>query len=106
MSEIAYKTYFIFRYVLLKLLLIVEFLIFLRFALKFFGAGVEALAVRIVFQVTDPLVFPFRGIFSDFRWGDYWLETASLSALAGYLVFVFLVITFLKIFIHENRVNY
>jgi hypothetical protein len=81
---------------ILKLFYLLEFFLFLRLILKFFGASKTALVVKQIYQGSGFFVSPFDHIFSNIVLSrGYFIETATLAAMFGYAILVYI---FLKLF--------
>jgi uncharacterized protein YggT (Ycf19 family) len=65
---------------------VLEVLLLLRFVFKLTGANANQQLVRALYDVTEPLVRPFQGIFPDLA-GPPVIEIAALLAI----VFLFLI---------------
>jgi YggT family protein len=63
---------------------VVDVLVGLRFLLKLLGASIASPFVALVYELSRPLVAPFRNIFPVSAQGAYVFEPASLVALAIY----------------------
>lgn len=63
---------------------VIEVLIALRFALKLFGANVEAGFVQMVYGVSGIFMAPFEAIFSTQRVAATTFEWSALAAIAVY----------------------
>lgn len=85
-----------FSLLLKRLLLLAEIVLFLRLLLKFLGANPNAFAVGHFYKYTDFLVWPFKGIFPNVFLGGGLIETATLSAMVGYAIIVFILVKLFK----------
>ena len=65
---------------------IVDILIAARFLGKLLGASSQSAFVNFIYQVSSPLVAPFKGIFGNSGSGTNSFETASLVAIVVYAV--------------------
>jgi uncharacterized protein YggT (Ycf19 family) len=65
---------------------VVDILIAARFLGKLLGASSQSAFVNFVYQVSSPLVAPFKGIFGNSGSGANSFETASLVAIVVYAV--------------------
>jgi YggT family protein len=63
---------------------LVDVLVALRFVLKLFGASLASPFVTLVYNLTAPLVRPFRDIFPVSGSGAFVFEPAALVALVIY----------------------
>ncbi len=64
---------------------VLEVLLFIRFALKFLGANADQGLVVTIYAMTDPLVAPFRGIFSQPA-GTPVVEIAALLSIIFFVL--------------------
>lgn len=72
-------------------------LVALRFLLLLFGAANTGI-VNLVYQLTDPLVAPFQGLFSNVSVeGGARLELASLFAILAILILAYIVAGFFRL---------
>jgi len=86
-----------------RLLGLVELFLFLRLLLKFLNASPKALAVDFIYGYTDILILPFKFILPDIYWPKGCLiETATISAMIGYVIAVYIIFQLLKLFSEEN----
>jgi len=65
---------------------VVDILIAARFLGKLLGASSQSAFVNFIYQVSGPLVAPFKGIFANAGSSSNSFETASLVAIAVYAV--------------------
>src|SRR5256885_14086298 len=65
---------------------VVDILIAARFLGKLLGASTQSAFVSFIYQVSSPLVAPFKGIFANVGSSSNSFETASLVAIAVYAV--------------------
>ncbi len=84
--------------VILRLLFLLEIILFSRFLLKFLSANPKAIIVGLIYKTTDVIIFPFKFIFPNIHWNGYLIETATLSAMIGYALAVFIIFKLLRIF--------
>ncbi len=63
---------------------LVESILAIRFLFKLLGASLEASFVRLIYDITAPLVAPFHGIFNTAAEGRSILEPESLVAMLIY----------------------
>ena len=87
-------TFYIFK----RLLSLLEIFLFLKLLLKFLDANPQALVVNLIYQYSDILVSPFNFIFPNFYWRGYFIETATISAMIGYALAVFIIFRLLRLF--------
>ncbi len=75
----------------------------LRFVLKLFGANETASFVRWIYEVTQPLLSPFKGIFSVLKLeqGSY-LEWSTLFAIIAYLTLGYFLTWIVKIIQNDS----
>ncbi len=91
------KIYSIIKRAIKKLLILTELFLFIRLALKFLNANPKALVVNLVYKYSDVLISPFNFIFPNIYYNNKVIETATISAMIGYgiLVFVFFKLLYL-----------
>jgi len=65
---------------------IIDVVIAGRFLGKLLGASSQSAFVSFIYQVSSPLVAPFKGIFGNSGSGTNSFETASLVAMVVYAV--------------------
>jgi len=65
---------------------VVDIFIAARFLGKLLGASTQSAFVSFIYQVSAPLVAPFKGIFANVGTSSNSFETASLVAIAVYAV--------------------
>ncbi len=88
-SMLVYIVNFIFGLAALGLLL--------RFLFRLFGANTESPFVAFLYNSTNPLLSPFRGIFEPYvADGRFVFEFSTLIAIAIYLLLAWLIIEFIK----------
>ncbi|KPJ57222.1 hypothetical protein AMJ49_01255 [Parcubacteria bacterium DG_74_2] len=98
-SRIPSKIYSTIFLLITKLFQLLELFLFLRLTLKFLGANQKALVVAFIYEYTNPFVSPFYFIFSDIYLPEgYLIDTATLSAIIGYAILVYVIFQFLKLF--------
>ncbi len=86
-------------YVIKRLFFLLEFFLFIRLTLKFLGANPKTPAVELIYQYSDILVSPFNFIFPNIYWPrGYLIETATISAMIGYAIAVFVIVKLLRLF--------
>lgn len=76
---------------------VIEVLLLVRFALKLFGANAEQGMAAAIYGITEPLVAPFRGIFSQPE-GTQLVEIASLLAIIFFVLVAALVVAVVRAF--------
>jgi hypothetical protein len=82
-----------------RLLILLEFFLLLRLILKFLGANPQAVIVDLFYGASDFFVSPFQSIFQDIYWPTgYLIETATVSAMIGYALALFIVFRILRLF--------
>lgn len=97
------KIYSMIFYIIKKLLVLTEIFLFLRLALKFFSANPETFIVNLIYKSTDIIILPFESIFPDIHWPEgFLIETATISAMIGYLMGVFIIFQLLRLFSRNN----
>lgn len=97
-TYVVKRTYFLFRYVIKRILILVEILLSLRLILKFLGASQDSIIVDLVYKGSDFIVSPFKFIFEDIYWLDFFVETSTVSAMVGYALAVIIIFQLLKFF--------
>lgn len=65
---------------------VVDIFVAARFLGKLFGASSQSAFVNFIYQVSSPMVAPFKGIFGDGGTSTNSFETASLVAIVVYAV--------------------
>ena len=65
---------------------VVEIFVAARFLGKLFGASSQSAFVNFIYQVSSPMVAPFKGIFGNGGSSTNSFETASLVAVVVYAV--------------------
>ena len=97
--RILSKTYLMTFYIVKRLLSLLEIFLFLRLLLKFLAANPQALVVNLIYKGSDILVSPFNFIFPNIYWpAGYLIETATISAMIGYALAVFIIFRLLRLF--------
>ena len=97
--RILTKIYSLIFYITKRLLYLVEIFLFLRLLLKFLSANPQTLVVNLVYEYSDILVSPFNFIFPNIYWpAGYLIETATISAMIGYALAVFVIFRLLRLF--------
>lgn len=74
---------------------VLEFLLLLRFILKVFGANAQQPLVAGLYNLTEPLVRPFQGIFPEPS-GPPALDLAALLAAAFFFLIAALVVAIVR----------
>lgn len=67
----------------------IESVLALRFVFKMLGANTNVPFTQILYGLSNALVFPFEGIFSDSRSGPYEFEPGTIIAMIVYLLIAF-----------------
>jgi hypothetical protein len=65
---------------------VVDIFVAARFLGKLFGASAQSAFVNFIYQVSGPMVAPFKGIFGNGGSSSNSFETASLVAIVVYAV--------------------
>ena len=76
---------------------VIEVLLLVRFAAKLFGANAEQAFVSMIYGVTEPLVAPFRGIFSQ-PTGTSGFEIAALLSILFFVLVAALIVAMVRAF--------
>ena len=95
------KTYSIIKRVIIRLLSLVELLLFLRLMLKFLNASPMAFMVNIIYKYSAILISPFVFIFPDVYWGKWIIESVTISAMVGYVLLVYIFLRLLRLFARD-----
>jgi uncharacterized protein YggT (Ycf19 family) len=82
---------------------VIATLIAIRFVLKMLGASQQAEFVAFMYNVTAPLVAPFRGIFPDTAQGFNVFEASALVAIAIYLLIGWGIVALIKLLTAPRR---
>ncbi len=84
---------------------IVELVLGFRFFMRIFGANPAAPFVRWIYDNSQPILYPFRGIFPpEVINGGYVFEFTTLFAMVAYAVLGFLIIELMRL-IHASVKN-
>lgn len=95
------KTSHIIFTVLEKALLVVEWLLAIRFTLRLLGASEAAWIVRVFYDVTYFIIAPFEGIFQNWNLGSGMVvDWVVFSAIIAYLIVYFVI---KNVYFHEKR---
>ncbi len=89
------------RYLLGRVLTLIEALLIIRIGLKFFGANTSALVVRVLYEITENIVRPFGAIFPNINLGTHLLDVIAISAAVGYAVIYLIAIAILRAIFRE-----
>jgi hypothetical protein len=100
-SRVLSTIFSLILFLIKKLFGLLEFFLFLRFSLKFFGANPKTLVVNYIYKGSEILVSPFNSIFPNVYWKGRLIDTTTISAMVGYAILVFLIFQILKIFSKE-----
>lgn len=77
---------------------IAEFFLGFRFLLRLFSANPGAPFVEFIYQTSQPLLYPFRGIFpTPVVEGGFVLELTTLFAIITYATIAYLLIALLNV---------
>lgn len=76
---------------------VIEALIGIRILLRLLGANVENAFAQFIYGITEPLIFPFIGIFPMPASGRYVLESHSLLALVIYVLLAYLLVSLVRV---------
>lgn len=77
---------------------VIESLIAIRAVLRLLGANAANSFASLIYGVTNPLVAPFRGIFTDPVLGTSVLELSSLVAIVVYALLAYALVRLLYLF--------
>lgn len=88
------------------LLTAVETLLLFRFVFRLFGANSGNGFVSFIYDLTAPLVAPFRGIFASPAGNGAVIESASVLAMIAYAVIAYLIVRFFMAATGEETVEY
>lgn len=80
------------RRVIVYLLDVVELLLAFRFFLRLLAANPAAPFVQFIYRVTEPLVYPFQGIFPPISTQGAVLEWAVLLAMVVYAIIAWVIV--------------
>ena len=89
-------SYFLVRRVIFYVTNLVELILALRLVFKAFSANPGAGFVRFIYQLTEPLVAPFRGIFPVFQGQDIIVEWSTVMAMVVYALAAVLIVEFFR----------
>lgn len=81
-----------------NLLKLAEAVLLLRIVLKALAASANSFFVAQFYRVTDWLVWPFRGIFTDIKFSNGVIDLTTIAAMVVYAFFIYLVLRLIKIF--------
>ena len=82
-----------------KLFFLLELFLLVRLIFKFLAASPRALIVKLVYKWSNFFVAPFNFIFKNIFWPkDHLIETATISAMVGYAILVYVVLKLLQPF--------
>jgi hypothetical protein len=96
--RIIKRTYLIIKRIIKRILALAELFLFLRLLLKFLNANPVAPVVNFFYKYSEILIRPFKYIFTDAYWNGKLVETATLSAMIGYIILVFVLLRILNLF--------
>lgn len=96
--KIFLKFYSTILYIIKRIFVLTELFLFLRLTLKFLGANPTTLIVELIYKYSAILISPFASIFPNFYWQGYMIEIATVSAMIGYTLLVFIMFHLLKVF--------
>lgn len=86
-------------YIIKRIFILTELFLFLRLFLKFLGANPQTPVVDFIYQNSNFLVSPFEFILPNIYWPKtYLIETATISAIIGYVLAVFIIFQILRLF--------
>ena len=77
---------------------LVEIILLFRFVLRLFGASTESNFVQFIYDISQPLVTPFFGIFnSDITYGAGAFELETLIAMIVYMLVGYIIVALVNI---------
>lgn len=85
------------------LLNIIEALLLLRFLMKLLGANPGAGFVNGVYNITQPLVAPFAGIFPNTTSAGTFVEWSTIIAMIVYALIAYAIVQLLRIVTRSAR---
>ena len=89
------------RYLLGRVLTLIEAFLIIRIGLKFFGANASALVVRVLYEITENIVSPFSSIFPNIYLGSHLLDVIAISAAVGYMIIYLIALAILRAIFRE-----
>ncbi len=92
-KKVIFKTYMVVWYILG----VIEILLGFRFVLKLLGANTASGFTAFIYSISQPFMIPFQGIFRTPSESGYVMDTATLVAMAVYLVITYLIAEFLRV---------
>jgi hypothetical protein len=90
-------------YLLREILVIAELFIFLRLLLRFLLAAPQSFVVALIYEVTDNILFPFRGIFQDITVIGRPLDIIAISGMIGYVLVYFILARILSLLVRSHH---
>lgn len=80
-------------------MLAIETIISIRFVFKLIGASDKNQIVRFVYESSDIVIEPFRGVVTgDWEVAGFYIDVDALLALAVYMILAFVTIEIIKVF--------
>ncbi len=76
---------------------LLEIVLGARVVLKFLGASSKALIVELLYKTTDFITAPFKFIFQSVYLDKGVIDFTTLSAMAGYLILVLVILKLLRL---------
>ncbi len=92
------RVYFIIETLVKRLLSLLELFLFLRLVLRYLNANPMAFVVNLIYRFTDIFISPFEFIFPDIYRGTRVIDTTTLSAMVGYVIFTYVFLKLINIF--------
>jgi uncharacterized protein YggT (Ycf19 family) len=77
-------------------------LILVRFGFKLFGVSSAVSIGGLIYQLTEPLVAPFRGIAMDIASGSISIESTSIISLVMWLAFILIAAEVVTAFLYDR----
>ena len=95
------KIHSIVKHLLERFLILVEFFLTIRLVLRFFNANADTFIVNLIYGFTNILIWPFNFIFPNVSWQSHYIDVIAITAMVGYIIGFFLILSLLKILWRE-----
>ncbi len=92
---------FVFANIVSYIANIVEGLLALRLILRFFGANTATPFVRFVYNISEPLAGPFRGILPASSVGNFLVDWSVVFAMVVYALIAYAIIELIRRFAYR-----